>query len=727
VAKKKNQDPELNKELVKNPSLISADNISRLKKNESYDDLLKMIDKEVEKSTSLLAPWKQRVVKYYELYKMYQRKKHYEGLAQLFVPEILRAVETIVGNLFRRVTVSDPWFEYKGRTPDSDAAAAAETMLVRYQMDENGFKHRLMDSLRQMVITGLTCRKISWDFQLIERTRRNYDTGSKRIDPETNKLVSFKRWQEEKFLDTVRDHWTFEPVDLLSLLIPDPSIPYNEMEKSRWITEQYMVDEHWIQEKMKKGWFIEVDDEDYCEDEGAPRDGNGSQMFKDSRIASSGFSSQLMKDNDDRVEIIERWGLLSASYVYTAEQMKERGYTEEDLVETVLVIANRKAILKLEANPFYHGEKPYVFCPYVPQEYEFDGIGAAQIAESLQEELNDTRNQTMDNKTLILMNMWLRDRTSQIKKEDLRVRPNGVIDTNDMNGLRPLSPPVLSGVGVNIEAVIKDDLRESVAASSNMQGIAQSGIGSATESAAITAAGQGRLDFTAIMYGELVLKKTLMMVQYLNNQFYDHSKLIRIVGPLGMHYKKISPKDIEGYKDVVLNISTDGMSSPASQRQQYLQLLSIIGPMSPEQMQFHWKLLDEIYKKSFGGRCLSDLYTGPEDAAYLLDVQSEVDLIRAGYPAMPQKRDDASQRAAELEKEFEKYKWALSPQQMENFKNLILGYEKMGVIQAKAAQQQQQMMMAQMVQNGQMAAGTGTPGNPQNIEPPINPAQGQGA
>src|SRR5258708_36666047 len=116
--------------------------------------------------------------------------------------------------------------------------------------------------------------------------------------------------------------------------------------------------------------------------------------------------------------------------------------------------------------------------------------------------------------------MWLKGRFDGIKNQDLRIRPMGVIQTNDMEGLQPMRPPVLTGVGVNIEGVIKNDLRESVGAPSNLQGIAQSGVSTATESTQINQQALGRLQMTAQLYSELILKPLLVMVEYLNYQYY---------------------------------------------------------------------------------------------------------------------------------------------------------------------------------------------------------------
>lgn len=708
---------------------ISKRNIAALA---DADAVVSSVSEEILKSEKLLNPWKTRVVKWYELYKMYQRQKHYDGLANIFVPETLRAVETVVGNLYKAIVGQDEnWFEFSGKEEQDEGAALAMTQLVRAQMEENKFKSRLMDSLRQMAITGLTVRKIGWDFEQVPRKRTVLERQNVK-DPLSGKVKKTKNFKKEQSLETVRDHWTFEPVDLLAFHISDINVPYNDLQKARWIAEQYLVDRQWIKERIKKGWLC-GDDLDKLDEQGQDAKQSDAKTLSENRTQTSGFNLQGFQNK--KVEIVERWGLVRADWVHSPEERKDLGLDADDMVEGVIIIANRKVILKLEANPFWHNQKPYVSCPYVPVEFEFDGIGVAQIGEKLQEELNDTRNQTMDNKTLILMTMWLRSRSSGIKSSELRVRPLGVINTNDMAGLQALRPPVLTGTGVNIESVIKEDFRQSVGASSNLQGIAQGGVDTATESSIINKESFGRLLLTCQLYGELVLKPGLTMAEYLNYQFFDHIKTIKVIGANGVKFRKLAPEELAGGKDVTIKISTDVADNPSVQRQQLLQLLTIVQEMPPQALEFHWKLLDKLYKSFFPGRSLEDIYKAPPQDENLMSPEEEVDLVLAEYPvqAKPLPDGNYNQHIAMLEQEFNRYKFALTQTQFQIFTNLIHQYEalKQQDLIARAAQMQMQMMamaaggknngggngqMTGQMPNGNAFNQTGKPENPrQNI------------
>ena len=668
---------------MKNKPCLSDENIRRL--GEDAETVINTVVDEFSESDRVLSKWKTKILKYYELYQMVQKRKHYQGLSDIFVPELLRAVETIVGKIYGIIFAQPDWFEYAERADEFDIGGSlALTSLTKYQMEENSFKSRIMDSIRQMVIAGLTVRKIGWDYDEVERTI-------------PGKPDSTGRPTRQKRIDTIKDTWTFEPVDILTLQISDVDTPYNNIQKARWIGEQYIATKVLVDEKMHRGWFSDVM-KDKLLDQPKPNASSVTSNVK-SRLMSAGFgtvSAGLTSVSEiNKYELIERWGLVPAHWVCSKEVMEVEGLDRDDLIEGVVVIANRTCILKLERNPFWHNQKPYVFCPYVPKEFEFAGIGACQIGESLQEEINDTRNQTMDNKTLILSCMWLRSKTSGIKNDSLRVRPNGVIDTMDMEGLLPLRPPMVTQVGTSVEGNAKNDLREGVGAASNLQGIAQTGVDTATESTQINNEAMGRLLLTATLYSELVLKPLLVFAEFLNYQYYDHLKAIDVIGKVGVKFKKLTIAEIAGgHKNVIIRIDTDGQENPAIKRQQFMTFFGLVQQMPPQAIEFHYAALNKAYGMFFNGHDLSELYPNPNpDPEQQLSKEEERDMVIASQPVLATTGQNHQEYLKYHEKEFEEMKYGLDSTQFEIYHKLILShYAKM---QAEAEKQHQQMMQQQ--------------------------------
>ena len=668
----------------------SDDNIGRLSESQA-DALINQIKLEFSESENVLSEWKAKIVKYYELYNLVQSRKNYDGLANIFVPEILRAVETVTAKVYQMITGQPDWFQYEGRDNNGDEGPAiALTQLVRYQMAENNFKARLMDAIRQMVISGIVFRKVLWDYDMVKRLVPGQDeAGNPMPVPQ---------------MDTVRDHWTIEPVNLLELHISDIDTPYNDLQKARWIGEEFLCNKNYVKDKMRRGWFSKLHNaklEDRSANSSSGKSSR-SQEYVDSKLRSSGFSNIPKKG---KYSIKERWGLLEASYVMSPEAMQADKLEADDLVEAIIVIGNDSAILKLEVNPFWHKQKPYVACPYVPIEGQLPGMGAAQIGESLQEEINDTRNQTMDNKTLILACMWLKSRGSGISNDQLKIRPNGVIVTNDINGLVPLRPPVVAGVGTNMESIAKDDLRQSVGASSNLQGIAQAGIGTATESNNVNREAMGRLLLSTELFCELLLKPILVFAEYLNYQFYDHIKVIKIIGPNGVKFRNLRPEEIAGQKNIVIKFAIDAAENPAVMRQQMMNFLNIMFNLPPQAIEFHWKALDKTYGMFFHGHSLKELYQPPVMQEDLLTPEQERDIIIAEQGVVAMRGQNHELHIQYHEQEMASMKFALSPVQFELYKALIMSHYQL--LMQQMAEQQMMMQQQMMAMQGGAEQGQG--------------------
>ena len=143
-----------------------------------------------------------------------------------------------------------------------------------------------MDSIRQMVIGGLTVRKILWDYEEVKRKRPVFNKGIREVVEKP---------------ETIKDTWTFEPVDLLTFQISDINIPYNDIQKAKWIGEQYLVDRCWVRERVKRGWFSAVEEKKL--DEIPEASSSEASNDIDRRLQSSGFSNISKKG---KVEILER-------------------------------------------------------------------------------------------------------------------------------------------------------------------------------------------------------------------------------------------------------------------------------------------------------------------------------------------------------------------------------------------------------------------------------------
>jgi hypothetical protein len=226
------------------------------------------------------------------------------------------------------------------------------------------------------------------------------------------------------------------------------------------------------------------------------------------------------------------------------------------------------------------------------------------------------------------------------------------------------------------------------------------------------------------MFAELIIKPLLVMVEFLNYQFYDNAKIVRVIGVDGIFYKRIAPNDIVGYKDVIIRLASDLDESPNVKRQQLLQFLTIVQGMPPPVISMHWKLLDRIYKAFFpSGHTLEDLYPVPPEHEKLIKPEDENELLFNGHPVKVHQGDDDEAHMRSHEEDYGRYKYA--PQfSAELYQEHML--EHMASAKAKVAAQQAQMEAQMMAEQGGKNPNGSQP-NPASAGQPINPGQTPGA
>lgn len=93
----------------------------------------------------------------------------------------------------------------------------------------------------------------------------------------------------------------------------------------------------------------------------------------------------------------------------------------------VITMANRKAIIRVQENPFDHAEKPFVRVVNYLQEHEFWGVGEIEPIEGLQDKQNALENARIDNIRLVLNAMFAVNVNNLEDVADLTPRPGGVI------------------------------------------------------------------------------------------------------------------------------------------------------------------------------------------------------------------------------------------------------------------------------------------------------------
>lgn len=110
----------------------------------------------------------------------------------------------------------------------------------------------------------------------------------------------------------------------------------------------------------------------------------------------------------------------------------------------MIIVANKKVIIRDTDNPFDHGEIPYSEAKDYPLDKEFYAISDVDLLCPLQDKINDITNLRLDNIFNIINNMYIAQKEQGIKSDDFISRPNGIIWSDDVNAVKPLLQPDVS-------------------------------------------------------------------------------------------------------------------------------------------------------------------------------------------------------------------------------------------------------------------------------------------
>ena len=164
---------------------------------------------------------------------------------------------------------------------------------------------------------------------------------------------------------------------------------------------------------------------------------------------------QDIEDRRNRIGIDEfRWD----ETMRPVEVLAMWGHRGDGMAPGLVWLVNRSVILRDEANPYFHGDIPFDFITDVPQHNSVYGLGEADILQVYQDEKSDLRNTRMDNLHQITNRMWTRIRGSGIDPNQMRSRPNGIIDLQSHGDIQQV---LFSDVPVSLyneEPILQEDI-----------------------------------------------------------------------------------------------------------------------------------------------------------------------------------------------------------------------------------------------------------------------------
>lgn len=617
--------------------------------------------------------------------------KNYTGIADLKVPQLRKEVET----MSRRI--------YKGLLPEDylkgEAAAgfmkadsiATNTQVVRHYYDNViQIKKALYPWVKQKVILGTSPMRQFWDKksnEMFYRKRVAYEDKQGVIRfksvPTKEEVVLYnapKLRAEDMFNTWVYPHNAGTPEDI-------------EMVFSRTIVKKYDLE---CKAKLNMcAHFDEIKDlgkENTHADEQA--------QLRLAQFADSGEYRALQ--GNDYFELLEVWCqlLLPGS---------------DKPVSCVVEIINGGICTRIQRNPYWHQQTPFDFGRFIiPPPGEFYGRGLPEAAMSLQHQLDDTMNQTMDSTTLALNNITVINPAYAPNSESFEVEP-GAVWWADPAAVKQMSFPDLTDTGYKAAGVIRGWITEM---SDNTPQLPDPIAGKARSTGqAAMAVGEWQtdlfcfIDFLSVEALSSMAHKTHSLLQ----QFIDEDDIIRISGKYAGTWieKAVTPDEICGrykFKWVgALQIETQSIKT-----QQMLNLMQVWKNLPQDaQAQVHMRWENYMIKLIRDGFLIKDVDNLIETAhmSASTDPLLEERILKLGGEIEVVKSDDDDLHIRVHEGAHLEDKNPLT--RAERAKHLEEHREQKQAKILEVQQLQMQMMVQPMV--AQLPQEGGNPGNPSQI------------
>lgn len=519
--------------------------------------LLEKEDKEIvelvydclDKAEKNQRPYLERFKRYYELYRNYiaEENKRQHG-SNLFIPYTFEAVETIAPRLVTAIFNNRP---YMTAVPLSNTAyenARNMEMLLDYQAEKYldpvlFFTMVFKNTLKY----GTSIVKTTWKF-----TEKTIRVNKYEKNPKLSALMQ-RKVETEKVVTYNAPYMEIVPLEDFFF---DPSA--SDLESARFVIHRYYEDIDIIKEKVEDGIYkAKKEDIEKLSDESF----NYSENTFTSAQRVDGVTGGDSKP-EGMVEILEFWG-----------------------DDCVIKVAG-DIILDIDYNPFFHGERPFVRFLDYPVANEFYGIGEVEVIESLQEELNTTRSQRLDNVTMVINNMWKVVRNSNIDPNQLISRPNGIVEVEDPNDLTPLTVPDVTEAGYKEEQIIKDDIDRTTGVNDYTRGGNPARRETATTASLLSESANERFKLKIRLLEKTSFKQVGYQLVALNQQFITEDVEVRLFDktkPMEQNYTnpetvRLSPQDIAGQFDLIpCGSTTEPLANKELRQTQITQLYNTMG------------------------------------------------------------------------------------------------------------------------------------------------------
>lgn len=478
--------------------------------------------------------------------------------SHLGMPLVYEHVESILPQLMTGLFADDPPFMVKPRPTTSMDAARANSQLLAWELKQINAREEIRLGLKYTLLHGIGVWKYGW--QTYTKRRKIYRREKPyrwQATPLGVPIQTAQRGTNNIKAVTLEEEVNlpvFEHRNIRHILV-DPGLRNSDIRKARFVVDlQYMN-------------VLDLDTLRGYEGYDIPdRDKLLSMLFEPEETPAMNPLEQPALNMFQEFQAKPRWQKSTVDKLQQPLEVAE--YWTKDRVYTVL---QRKTIIRNEPNPF--GKIPFFSVAMSDVLDSWFGIGIGMLIGNEQRMQQGVVNSFLDDLSLNLNGMFLRKRGANVLTQQLRMRPGGIIDSDDDKGVSLMErQPVLVG---ETQAVLQaSDSRAARRTAANEQAV-QGAMPSQNSSITRTATGVStltsgtgtRLQAVIEQFSYQVFIPLLDAIHEMNGLFLTPEQINKILTKeLGVAYQGDTLDLINGQYDFDV-IAGARMQAKASMRQ----------------------------------------------------------------------------------------------------------------------------------------------------------------
>lgn len=369
--------------------------------------------------------------------------------SSLGMPLILEHIESLLPQYMQALFSDDPPFMCKPRPRTKLETCKAVKELISKQLKDMNFWEETRLGLKEALTYGMGVWKAGWKREKRFRRVQKYAEAPEVHSMGHGLTVTVPTKKSRKVMETMEEYEvncpTLEKVHIRHLIV-DPSLRVPDIRKAKFVIHRTYPDLEQL-EQLRDQPGYSLPSTGFLQSLFQPPKESPERSILEGRSTTSVLNTGVSSlDINMEFKAMPRWQ--DASEDPNKQPLEMLEYTCKD---KIIVVLNRKLVLKNDNNEF--DRINYFAVPPIDVLDSWYGIGTSKLLSGEQRLQQGVINSRLDDLALRLSGTFLRKRGANTPTQQLRLRPGGIIDSDDEKGVQMIQyPPAIADAFTEVEA-----------------------------------------------------------------------------------------------------------------------------------------------------------------------------------------------------------------------------------------------------------------------------------